>query len=399
MDSHSNNSSAGSQPGALPTPHNNYRADGLHFTKGRGRYKSPRYIIVHSSVGKDSRNWLTTTSPPPNNVSAHVLVQGNDRYNLVDFLDTAYAAGTCLSGISNADTLNIEIENLSGYVYPNNGTVVNEPYSEATLNNAAHCVAAWCFSYGIPLAGVRRHADVAVYPDDYEDVALRGKLGRKHDPINLDWHDFMNRVQAWLTFFATLDEKDHAYFIQLAPTPFDPYPIIHAPTIAPVVFSGQLKRRNSPVLAETSGETFHNIIASYGIDPNIGLGFFGKESEFGTYEHAGANKAGVPLNKVAMRGARNWGNLRPNPDVSQPPGGRATHRVNSDAYGLFCGYESWQDGLRDWCEKLLGPLYKGKTLIAVLEVYAPKSDGNDPAAYAKTLQEWAALWAEASNHS
>lgn len=233
-------------------------------------------------------------------------------------------------------------------------------------------------------------------------LALIGALCDKHqiprDRAHIGRHSDVDNVAKWFCpgrnfplarLLADLNAP--------APIPDDPYPIIHAPTIAPVVFNAQLVRRNSPALKEASGQTFYNIITSYGLDANIGLGFFGKESEFGTYEHAGANKADVPLDKVAMSGAKNWGNLRPNPDVNQPPGGRATHRVDSKAYGLFCGYDTWQDGLRDWCDKMLSDLYWGKTLLAVLEIYAPVKDGNDPVAYRKTLLEWAAAWAEANS--
>ncbi len=167
--------------------------------------------------------------------------------------------------------------------------------------------------------------------------------------------------------------------------PDDDFPIEGPPTITPEVFSAQLERRKSPALGEASGAYYFDLIASYGLDPAIALAFFGKESEFGSYEHSA-------VDRTAMAGAKNWGNLRPNPDLNQPPGGRATRRIDSGRYGPFRGYERWEDGLRDWCEKMLSATYRGKPLLGVLNVYAPQSDGNEPAAYAATVHQWVGGW-------
>lgn len=379
----SNVAASGSQPGVLPTPHNEYRADGKHFRRGRAPYKLPRLIIVHSTVGRDSRNWLTTTSPPPNNVSAHVLVQGNDRYNLVDFLDTAYAAGACLPGINNADTLNAEIENWSGYV-ARDGTVVNEPYSVASINNAAHCVAAWCYSYGIPLANVRRHADVAVYPDDYEVVALRGKLGRKHDPIAFDWHDFMNRVQAWLTFFAAIPQSEHAHYIELAQPPapiVDKYGFIGPDTITEDVARRVLTGLGSPILAEFPLHLYLAVCAEHGINFAVALAFSYKENKCGT---VGVT---VPLH--------NWGAVR----IPERAALATQRGVVMTALGQFAEYQTWLDSLRDWCLRIIGVKYLGShpdwTVRQALQIYAPKIDPfgkNSPNDYADEVQRLCAAW-------
>jgi N-acetyl-anhydromuramyl-L-alanine amidase AmpD len=361
------------QPGPLPTISREYRADANHYTRGRGPFTVPTDIIVHSSVGKDSRNWLTTTSPAGHEVSAHSLARGSVRYDLVNFMDTAYAAGACLPGISNANTLNLEIENLSGYVNAD-GSVVNQPYDEATLNTAAHCVAAWMFSYGIQPTRVHRHADVAVYskPDP-----RAGQLGRKKDPVNLDWPAFLVRVQAWYSFFLTLPESQHAYYIQLSGPPPDPdppptaYEVHGPPTISLAEFTSWLTLHGSPAIVERPASEYYGACVKAGIDPNFALAQFWHESQCGT--------DGV------ARTTKSWGNLR-----------NSRGHANGSVPGPFALYSSWLMGLYDWITLWLTPPYQGLDMKTALEIYAPSSDGNNPDAYYVAVQAFMAARAAAS---
>jgi N-acetylmuramoyl-L-alanine amidase len=188
------NSAAGSQPGPLPIISHEIRADKQHYQAGRTKPIS--YVILHNTEGVDSRAYLSTSSPAGHEVSIHVLVdRAGKRWNIVDYADTAWHVGVAQPPVSNANSLGIELENRS------NGMGVVEPYPEAQLNTAAHCVATWMFSYGIPWYRVLRHADVAL------------PRGRRHDPASLDMMDFRERIDAWLTFFRALPQAEQGRYI------------------------------------------------------------------------------------------------------------------------------------------------------------------------------------------
>jgi N-acetyl-anhydromuramyl-L-alanine amidase AmpD len=180
------------QPGPLPVIDHSYRADQHHYTENRT--KPIGFAVIHNTEGVDSRAWLSTT--PGSGVSIHVLVdRAGVRWNIVDYNDTAWHVGNATPPYSNANCLGLEFENRS------NAWGVVEPYPEAQLNTAAHCVATWEFSYGIPWYRVVRHGDIAV------------PYGRRHDPSNLDMNDFHARIAAWLAFFRSLPPSEHAKYI------------------------------------------------------------------------------------------------------------------------------------------------------------------------------------------
>ena len=159
------------------------------------------------------------------------------------------------------------------------------------------------------------------------------------------------------------------------------YPIESVPTISPDVFRDQLVRRHSPALGQADAIDYYRAIMNTGINPAIALAFFGKESQFGTDS------------QIVDAGGINWGNLR------LPPSGRlgrALGTVKTRDFGLFRTYRSYMDSLLDWCDLLQAPLYKGKTILGVLKIYAPDSDFNDPNGYAGTVKSWVRMWDEQS---
>jgi hypothetical protein len=91
-----------------------FKADQIHHSTMSKTPRQIEWILLHSSEGTNSLGWLTTDSPPPNNVSAHALINRiGHRYHLVDPQDVAYHAGVCRWGITNYNSLGIEIENKS----------------------------------------------------------------------------------------------------------------------------------------------------------------------------------------------------------------------------------------------------------------------------------------------
>lgn len=185
---------AGAQPGPLPTIVHLAPAPD-HYDKGRTQ--PIRYIILHNTVGVDSRDWLSHSSYP-DRVSIPVLVRADGtRYNIVNYGDTAWQVGEAAHGICNANSLGLELESLNDIGRP------VAPYPEAQLNTAAHCVATWLYSYGLTWDGaVRRHGDVALPP------------GRRHDPYGLNMPAFRARAEAWLGWFHALpNDAERARYI------------------------------------------------------------------------------------------------------------------------------------------------------------------------------------------
>lgn len=142
-----------------------------------------RYIVLHSTGGTDSRNWLAkwnkrVPSSAQNNVSIHYLIQRDGTiYQIIDNKKAAWHVGVCLmpggETDGNACSIGIELEHL------------NEPnYTEVQLNNLAQLVHTLLPLYNITGDRVVSHAS----------VARPGPNIRKIDPVNFNWADFWNRV-------------------------------------------------------------------------------------------------------------------------------------------------------------------------------------------------------------
>lgn len=152
-----------------------------------------------------------------------------------------------------------------------------------------------------------------------------------------------------------------------------------APRISQAEFRRVLERGTelgrSPV-APFADECYQ-IIVGYGLDPAVALGFFAHESQFG-------------LDGVSTK-SLNWGNVRTPYDPK-----RAAGTVQSaSGHGEFVCFRSWQDGLRDWCERILNRYIKERgltTVDAAIPVYAPSSDGNNEKAYIQHVERLVTRW-------
>lgn len=143
-----------------------------------------------------------------------------------------------------------------------------------------------------------------------------------------------------------------------------------APRISQGAFSQILANAGSP--AAPHADELYAIIVAYGLDPAVALAFFQHESQYCT---TGA---------CARGDLQNWGMLR---RAIRP------ERSVGTAQG-FARYVSWQDGVRDWCELILGYINRGMdTVEKAVPVYAPQSDGNVPAAYIGAIRRQVAAWA------
>jgi len=142
------------------------------------------------------------------------------------------------------------------------------------------------------------------------------------------------------------------------------------PRISRAAFAQILQRGGSP--AAGVGAELYDIIAAYGLDPAVALAFFQHESQFCTAGHC------------AREGLNNWGMLRRHIKAARNAGSSAG----------FARYASWQDGVRDWCELILGR-YVNRGLDTVekaVPIYAPRADNNVPEAYINAIRRMVASW-------
>lgn len=139
----------------------------------------------------------------------------------------------------------------------------------------------------------------------------------------------------------------------------------HAPTLDAAAIARILQGYNSPAVG--AAETMYRLGVQYGIDPAYCLAFFIHESTAGT--------AGV------ARVTKSVGNIRHTPGYRN--------------YEGYRHYDSWEQGIEDWY-KLITELYIDgwglTTVDAIVPVYAPWSDGNNPDGYAATVKKLVTGW-------
>lgn len=119
---------------------------------------------------------------------------------------------------------------------------------------------------------------------------------------------------------------------------------------------------NSP--AKGMGEEFVSQGKRYDIDPIIALAFFNKESKFGTQGRA---------TKTKSIGNIKYSNNCPGININE-----------------FCGYNSWEDSIKDWYNLIGGDAYVGEgrdTIEKIIPKYAPSSK-NDVPAYIKNVRNF-----------
>lgn len=137
------------------------------------------------------------------------------------------------------------------------------------------------------------------------------------------------------------------------------------PTVSAALIDQVLAAYGSPMAGE--GKDLYALGVKYGIDPAFCLAFFVHESAAGTRGEA----------KIT----HNLGNIR------------ATDGAPSrDGYRY---YDTWLEGAEDWY-RLIGNVYVGSwdltTVNAIIPVYAPSADNNDPASYIDDVEQLVSAW-------
>jgi hypothetical protein len=126
-----------------------------------------------------------------------------------------------------------------------------------------------------------------------------------------------------------------------------------------------LKQYGSP--AAGKGQALYELGVRYGIDPAYGLAFFVHESGCGT--------------KGVARFTKSLGNIR------------WTQGFNN--YEGYRSYDSWEQGMEDWY-KLITELYINgwhlRTVDAIIPVYAPYGDNNNPPGYIASVKRMVDSW-------
>ncbi len=188
------NPTALTPPGEVPVIVH-LKPDLLHFQEWHE--PRPRLIsgvVLHSTMGRDSRRWLSTD--PASSVSIHALGQPDGtRVNIVNYADVAWHVGEAVAPWTNATTLGYEFENRS------NGGLIKEPYPAVQIATGAHWLATVMYSYGIPWERVVRHGDVA------------RPVGRRIDPVEpFPWDAFRRITEQWLFYlqYCSADERTQA---------------------------------------------------------------------------------------------------------------------------------------------------------------------------------------------
>jgi hypothetical protein len=152
---------------------------------------------------------------------------------------------------------------------------------------------------------------------------------------------------------------------QQAEGPVGSYDVVGPPTVSVDQIEKVLVRYGSP--AAGLGQKLYDLGMKYGVNPAYALAFFVHESGCGT--------------KGVARFSKSLGNIR-----------------WTEGYASYEGYRSystWEAGMEDWY-KLVTELYiRGwglRTVDAIIPVYAPSSDGNNPTGYIASVKYLVDSW-------
>jgi hypothetical protein len=153
--------------------------------------------------------------------------------------------------------------------------------------------------------------------------------------------------------------------VQPAPVQADRYSLIAPPSLSVAQIESVLARYGSPAVGQ--GQVLYELGVKYGIDPAYALAFFVHESGCGT--------------KGVARFTHSLGNIR-----------WSSGFENYEGYRM---YGSWQEGMEDWY-KLITDLYINgwglKTVDAIVPVYAPAADSNNPPVYIASVKSMVDSW-------
>jgi hypothetical protein len=136
--------------------------------------------------------------------------------------------------------------------------------------------------------------------------------------------------------------------------------VVRSPSIGIATIRRVLERYDSPAAGDA--QAIYDLGVHYGLDPAVCLAFFIVESSAGT--------------KGMATETRSLGNIRATPGY-----------VNYKGYRK---YATWREGVEDWY-RLIARLYVGEwglsTVEAIVPVYAPAADNNDPAHYVRAVRQ------------
>lgn len=150
-----------------------------------------------------------------------------------------------------------------------------------------------------------------------------------------------------------------------SPNPATRFDVRSKPTITPEQIDRVLAAYDSPMNGD--GRQLYELGVKYGIDPAFCLAFFVHESAAGTRGEAVLT--------------HNLGNIRA---IAGAP--------SLDGYRY---YDTWLEGAESWY-RLISSLYVQdwglSTVDAIIPVYAPSADSNDPAAYIADVEQLVSSW-------
>lgn len=143
------------------------------------------------------------------------------------------------------------------------------------------------------------------------------------------------------------------------------YDVRSKPTITPEQIDRVLAAYGSPMSGD--GRQLYDLGVKYGIDPAFCLAFFVHESAAGTRGEAVLT--------------HNLGNIR-----------AIAGAASLDGYRY---YDTWLEGAESWYQ-LISSLYVQdwglSTVDAIIPVYAPSADSNDPASYIADVEQMVSSW-------
>jgi Mannosyl-glycoprotein endo-beta-N-acetylglucosaminidase len=152
------------------------------------------------------------------------------------------------------------------------------------------------------------------------------------------------------------------------PTPARPtrkYELLGPPSVSAGMIEAVLGQYGSEAVGR--GQALYDLGVRYGINPAYALAFFVHESACGT--------------RGVARFTHSIGNIRWTPGY--------------DNYEGYRSYATWEQGMEDWY-KLMTDLYINgwglRTVEAIVPVYAPYGDNNDPPSYIADVQSLVDAW-------
>lgn len=151
----------------------------------------------------------------------------------------------------------------------------------------------------------------------------------------------------------------------LQPAPAGAHSLVGSPSISVAQIEAVLQKYGSP--AAGLGQHLYDLGVRYGIDPAYALAFFVHESGCGT--------------QGVARSTHSLGNIR--------------WTEGWDDFQGYRQYPTWEAGMEDWY-KLITDLYINqwglRTVDAIIPVYAPSADGNNPTAYINSVEGMVDSW-------